>query len=229
MVMSVNQKPKDKSGGSSPREREEVANPVPSTSREPGSTRDARSDAGVEQFTPHVILDLYARLSNEDKLAFLRLVGSASTAEALVALADALPITEKSRYSQLLTGIMAETGFYQFVQREAIKVVRENCEKGTDELERILDEQLREYMPEYDAAVVEIAEAERKKKQYPAKKVKERRGVIRKLLASNPELSPRQILSYLLEHHPDLALKKKKPIQLKTILNDLAEIKTRAT
>src|SRR5262249_5047058 len=96
MVMSVNQKPNDKSGGSSRRKGGEVADPVRSTSRDPGSTRDPRSDAGVEQFTPHVIFDLYARLSNENKLAFLRLVGSASTAEALVALADALPITEKS-------------------------------------------------------------------------------------------------------------------------------------
>jgi len=178
----------------------------------------------VNQFTPKTLADLYALLSDENKTAFLRLLGQHTTAEQILALQKDMPILEKGRYMDARDKRFVDNLFPTML-REAIQAAREFPQAGEVELAQLVIDRL----AACNQRVRDLALAQHKQKQYPANKVKDRRKAIQELLASHPGMTPKQILEYLLEHHGELATTKKQPVELKTILNDLAEIRKQVT
>jgi len=71
----------------------------------------------VEVITPKVLLDLYSALSDENQNAFLKLLGSISTAESPLVIVSQLDRLETFRFSQMLTA--------EFVKRTLPIVLRQ--------------------------------------------------------------------------------------------------------
>src|SRR5947207_3235258 len=97
--------------------------------------------AGMERFTPQALFDLYALSSDEDKIAFLKLLGSISLADAPFIIINELSRIEQMRFTELVFDDLFQKYFPPLL-REARKLAREK----PDISDALFDKELNERM-----------------------------------------------------------------------------------
>jgi hypothetical protein len=115
----------------------------------------------MEQFTAKAVFDLYTLLPNEEKIAFLRLVGQMSTAEVPFVITSELPLPEQQRYSDM----MFEEHLWQlfpYLQREARRLAREKPQLSDEEFDREFHDRIRASMENYNETIAALEQAKLK-------------------------------------------------------------------
>jgi hypothetical protein len=115
----------------------------------------------MEPFSPQALIKQYRRLSEEDKIVFLQLLGQGATADAPVRVAAELPPTERLQFASWIhDNCIAD--FLPRLVREARLLAREKPEASDEEFERALDEAFRQGMVSINESLTELAATELK-------------------------------------------------------------------
>jgi hypothetical protein len=118
----------------------------------------------MEPVTPQVVFDLYALLSNEQQIAFLKLLGRASTAEVPFMINGELTIGEQQRYAEMI-GDTAIAHLMPVLAAAALTAVREFPNATNAEIEQAIVRAAEKSFQEYDDHVSEIEQAKLKSKR----------------------------------------------------------------
>jgi hypothetical protein len=130
----------------------------------------------VEQLTPTAVIDLYIRLSDEDKSAFRRLFGQHLVAEELFLVMDALPLPEQARFTSTLDQKFIEIVMPDLILA-AIRLARTNPQLKEAELVKMVEK----HVAGYYHTITEQTKAETKKARDPKKRNIERDTAIIRL------------------------------------------------
>jgi hypothetical protein len=118
----------------------------------------------VERITPQSLCDLYAMLPVEETHTFCRLMGDISDADIPIIITSRLNTLEQFRYSkkffQNLAGIVLP-----FLLREAIKLAKEMPQASIDQLEGILQEQIKQSWEQQTRAIKKLEQAQLKQQR----------------------------------------------------------------
>jgi hypothetical protein len=120
----------------------------------------------VEPLTPHVLLDLYARLSDEQVDVFLQQLGAQSSAEAIHVIIQHLRPTEHSRFRQLVTSPMFDAAL-PLITKEALRIVRTCPDLSDDQIAEKIAQQADLLLEATTRVVTEVEGARLKAERDP--------------------------------------------------------------
>jgi hypothetical protein len=110
------------------------------------------------------VFDLYVLLSNDDKCAFVRLLGQSSTAEGTVLHMTNLSQRQHARFSELMFPYFVETA-YPILLQTACRVARDQPNLTGTDFEIAVDRAVKEVMHEYDRIISEREAAKLKEQR----------------------------------------------------------------
>lgn len=120
--------------------------------------------AVIERLTPKAVYDLFTQLENDDARAFLRLVADSISAEAIYDMAHCLTEPELYQFSKLF-GDELWKSVYPQILKSAIRLARENQTATNEELERMVDAEVRDAIEEHTKSIAELERARVKEKR----------------------------------------------------------------
>src|SRR4051812_42169289 len=103
----------------------------------------------MELASPKAVFDLYCLLSNDDKCAFIRLLGQSSTAESARLHMSNLSHKEQARFAEMMLPEFAET-VYPVVLQAACQVARSQPNLTGTELQEAADRAVKEKLEEHE-------------------------------------------------------------------------------
>jgi hypothetical protein len=115
----------------------------------------------MKQFTPKALFDLYCLLPNSDKGAFVKLLGSISTAEVPFVLCNELPLPEKGRFAEMMFEELLWRVF-PLLQQTARELIRENPNLSDEQFDKELQERVKQHMDVYNQSISELEKAKLK-------------------------------------------------------------------
>lgn len=110
------------------------------------------------------VFDLYVLLSDDDKCAFVRLLGQHSTAEAAVLHMTNLSRQQHARFSELMFPYFVETA-YPLLLQSACRVARDQPNLTGTDFAIAVDRSVKEVMHEYDRIIGEREAAKLKEQR----------------------------------------------------------------
>ncbi len=118
----------------------------------------------VESPTPRALFDLFMLLSEQDRNAFLKLLGRNCPAEVPFIIADTLSHSERFRLSQYLTSSMV-TNMLPLLVEEARRLAKEGTRMSDEEFDQMVKERVMASVQKQTDAAATLAREELKEKR----------------------------------------------------------------